>query len=127
MAQSVRAKVDAEITRHIGKWFTVRQIQEKTRVSPATLKPLIMKYARENLLKRRHVKGTARSVQFTPAAAKVATFQTMLTDFRPYRNVTGTKFGFKKGGLKQSAVTTKTKTKFSSRSKSATKKSSKRR
>lgn len=90
MSNTIRAKVDTELTRRVGTWFTVRQIQDKLRINPSTLKPLIMKYAREELLKRRHVKGTARSVEFTPAAGSETAFKTLLTSSMPYRNLTRT-------------------------------------
>ena len=89
MSMSIRAKIDAELTKHISKWFTVRQIQNKLRVAQSTLKPLIMRYARENVLRRRHIKGTARSVEFSPATGKPTTFKTMLVNMMPYRNVSG--------------------------------------
>lgn len=88
---TIRAKVDKELTNRVGKWFTVREIQEKLRINPATLKPLIMKYAREKVLVRRKVKGTARSVQFSPAANNATKFQAMLVSNMPYRN-TGTMY-----------------------------------
>ena len=87
MATTIRAKVDGELTKQVGKWFTVRQIQDKLRINPSTLKPLIMKYARESVLRRRHVKGTARSVEFSPAAANVNSFKALLERFMPYRNL----------------------------------------
>jgi DNA-binding MarR family transcriptional regulator len=90
MSLTIRAKIDRELTNRVGKWFTVRQIQDKLRVNPSTLKPLIMKYARENVLKRRKVKGTARSVQFTPAAPSKNVFATVLNRHMPYRNLTTT-------------------------------------
>ena len=93
MATSIRSKVDTELTRRVGKWFTVREIQDKLRINPSTLKPLIMKYARENVLRRRHVKGTARSVQFTPAAPSIRAFQALLVRNMPYRNLTGSRSG----------------------------------
>ncbi|MCO6431215.1 MAG: hypothetical protein J5J00_10170 [Deltaproteobacteria bacterium] len=86
MANTIRAKVDSELTRHVGKWFTVRQIQDKLRINPSTLKPLIMKYARERVLRRRHVKGTARSVEFSPAAGNTNAFKQLLVKSMPYRN-----------------------------------------
>jgi hypothetical protein len=85
MAGDIRLKVDGELTKRVGTWFTVREIQDTLRINPATLKPLLMKYARENLLKRRHVKGTARSVQFTPAAGSKTSFGALLTKTMPYR------------------------------------------
>ena len=87
--QSVRAIIDTELTRQVGKWFTVREIQDRLQVNPSTLKPLIMRYARENVLRRRSVKGTARSVQFSPASANLKKFETMLAGLMPYRNVNG--------------------------------------
>ncbi len=87
MATTIRAKVDGELTKRVGKWFTVREIQDKLCINPSTLKPLIMKYARESVLRRRHVKGTARSVEFSPAAANVNSFKAMLERFMPYRNL----------------------------------------
>ncbi|MBN8549081.1 MAG: hypothetical protein J0M12_07195 [Deltaproteobacteria bacterium] len=90
MASTIRAKVDTELTRRVGKWFTVREIQEKLRINPATLKPLLMKYARENLLRRRHVKGTARSVQFSPAANSRSSFEALISRNMPYRNFSPT-------------------------------------
>ena len=74
MATTVRSRVDSELTNRVGSWFTVREIQDKLRINPSTLKPLIMKYARESLLRRRSVRGTARSVQFSPAARNTAEF-----------------------------------------------------
>lgn len=91
MSISIRAKIDAELTKRVGKWFTVRQIQNKLRVNQSTLKPLIMRYAREHVLLRRHVKGTARSVEFSPATGSTTNFKTMLVKMMPYRNVTGRK------------------------------------
>lgn len=88
---SIRSKIDNEIARHCGGWFTVRQIQDKLKVNMATLKPLIMKYARESLLKRRKVNGTARSVQFTPASNNTTKFQAILQSRMPYREATATK------------------------------------
>jgi DNA-binding MarR family transcriptional regulator len=87
MSLTIRAKIDRELTSRVGKWFTVREIQDKLRVNPSTLKPLIMKYARENVLKRRKVKGTARSVQFTPAAPSKNVFANVLNRHMPYRNL----------------------------------------
>ena len=90
MSATIRAKVDTELSRRIGTWVTVREIQDKLHIKQATLKPLIMKYARESLLKRRHVRGTARSVQFTPAAKNASLFKNMLLDKMPYRNLLAT-------------------------------------
>lgn len=90
MASTIRSKVDTELTRRVGQWFTVRDIQNKLKINPATLKPLLMKYARENLLRRRHVKGTARSVQFSPAANSRASFEALINRNMPYRNFSPT-------------------------------------
>lgn len=84
---TIRAKVDHELTRRVGTWFTVREIQDKLKINPSTLKPLIMKYARENLLKRRQVKGTARSVEFSPAASTENSFRDLLARSMPYRAI----------------------------------------
>jgi hypothetical protein len=84
---TIRCKIDNELARRVGKWFTVRQIQDKLRINPSTLKPLIMKYARENVLRRRHVKGTARSVEFSPAANTINAFKDLLNRNMPYRNL----------------------------------------
>ena len=83
---TIRSKIDSELTRRIGTWFTVREIQDKLRVNPSTLKPLIMKYARESVLKRRSIRGTARSVEFTPAASSINNFKALLEKSMPYRN-----------------------------------------
>ena len=85
MSGDIRFRVDSELTKRVGTWFTVREIQETLKINPATLKPLLMKYARENLLRRRHVKGTARSVQFTPAAGNKNTFCALIGRNMPYR------------------------------------------
>jgi len=88
MSGDIRFRVDNELTKRVGTWFTVREIQETLRINPATLKPLLMKYARENLLRRRHVKGTARSVQFTPAAPNKNSFSALILKNMPYRQFT---------------------------------------
>ncbi len=88
-SNTVRARIDSEITRHVGKWFTVRKIQDKLKVNPATLKPLIMKYARQKLLKRRSIKGTARAVEFSPISNSTSSFQSILLAKMPYRNFRG--------------------------------------
>lgn len=88
MSGDIRFRVDSELTKRVGTWFTVREIQDTLRVNPATLKPLLMKYARENLLRRRHVKGTARSVQFTPAAPNRNSFSALIMKNMPYREFT---------------------------------------
>ncbi|MDZ4785348.1 MAG: hypothetical protein SGJ02_04645 [bacterium] len=82
---TVRAKIDSEITRRVGKWFTVRELQEKLRVENSTLKPLIMRYARDSVLVRRKVKGVARAVQFSPAAKNTKEFQALLDKYMPYK------------------------------------------
>lgn len=87
MTNTIRAKVDNELTRRVGTWFTVREIQDKLQINPSTLKPLIMKYARERVLRRRHVKGTARSVEFSPAAGSQNSFKALLVKNMPYRNL----------------------------------------
>lgn len=87
MATTIRAKVDNELTKKVGKWFTVREIQDKLKINPSTLKPLIMKYARENVLRRRKVKGTPRSVEFSPAAGSASSFKALLEKNMPYRNL----------------------------------------
>ena len=87
MATTIRCKIDTELTKKVGKWFTVREIQDKLKINPSTLKPLIMKYARENVLRRRHVKGTPRSVEFSPAASNVNSFKALLSKNMPYRNL----------------------------------------
>lgn len=91
MAMTVRAKIDTELSRLVGKWFTVRDLQDKLGVKAVTLKPLIMKYARENLLKRRAVKGSSRAVQFTPAASNLKGFMQLMAKNMPYRNLKGNK------------------------------------
>lgn len=85
MSTSIRVRIDKELTNRVGKWFTVRQIQDKLKVNPSTLKPLIMKYAREKVLVRRRIKGTARGVEFSPAANNVTKFQKVLVNNMPYR------------------------------------------
>ena len=87
MATTIRSKIDNELTSRVGKWFTVRQIQNKLRINPSTLKPLIMKYAREHVLLRRKVKGTRRSVEFSPAARNAGAFKQVLSKNMPYRNL----------------------------------------
>lgn len=98
---TIRAKVDTELTRRIGTWFTVRDIQDKLRINPSTLKPLIMKYARENVLRRRKIRGTARSVEFSPAANNHGSFKKVLIQVMPYRNFGAAKA--KSYGTKKSA------------------------
>lgn len=113
MAGDIRFKVDGELTKRVGTWFTVREIQDTLKINPATLKPLLMKYARENLLKRRHVKGTARSVQFTPAAGSKTSFGALIMKTMPYRKfaqpagvkaTTAKKTATKKGAAKSRTI-----------------------
>lgn len=85
---TIRARVDTELTRRIGTWFTVRDIQRKLRINPSTLKPLIMKYARERVLRRRRITGTARSVEFTPAVTNSKAFCNLIVHAMPYREIT---------------------------------------
>ena len=103
MATSIRAKIDAELTKHVGKWFTVRQIQNRLAVEQSTLKPLIMRYARENVLRRRHIKGTARSVEFSPASGNTSKFKNMLVNLMPYRNVTAKGTAARKAAARRAA------------------------
>lgn len=112
MAGDIRMMVDTELSKRVGTWFTVRDIQDTLRINPATLKPLLMKYARENLLRRRHVKGTARSVQFTPAAPNKNSFSALITKNMPYRKfvipptgkLTAKKFAAKPMPMKKAAT-----------------------
>lgn len=83
---SIRGKIDNELSKKAGRWFTVREIQDRLQLNPATLKPLIMRYAREGMLKRRHVKGTSRSVEFSPAATNPSAFKQLLMRKMPYRS-----------------------------------------
>ncbi|NMC62968.1 MAG: hypothetical protein GYA55_07340 [SAR324 cluster bacterium] len=99
---TIRARIDTELTRRVGTWFTVREIQKKLRVNPATLKPLIMKYAREKVLKRRRVTGTSRSVEFTPNANNQKAFQKLVVCKTPYRDITSVRSASKKTGVKKS-------------------------
>ena len=82
---SIRSRIDTELTRRVGEWFTVREIQDKLRVNPSTLKPLIMKYARERVLRRRRISGTARSVEFSPNAQTPSSFEKLMIRHMPYR------------------------------------------
>ncbi len=109
MNTTIRSKVDRELTSRVGKWFTVRDIQDKLRINPSTLKPLIMKYARERVLVRRKIKGTARSVEFSPAAKSATSFHQVLVRHMPYRNL--------------SAAGSKTKNRASTRSRTTSRKS----
>ena len=86
MMTTIRSQVDEELTRRVGTWFTVRQIQDRLRINPSTLKPLIMKYARDRVLRRRKVKGTARSVEFSPSVGSTNRFKKLLVDNMPYRS-----------------------------------------
>lgn len=118
---TVRGKIDSEITKRVGSWFTVRDLQEKLRVENSTLKPLIMRYARDQILRRRKVKGEARSVQFSPAAGSTKEFQALMNQYMPYKT------NGKKIIAKVSAKSSKTSAmKTSAKSKSSTKKSSSR-
>lgn len=131
MAITIRAKVDNELTNRVGSWFTVREIQDKLRINPSTLKPLIMKYARERLLRRRQVRGTARSVQFSPAARNANEFKKLLVNSMPYRNLGGTspaatatsKKSAAKGGSRKSTPATKRKATRTTPKQSTSKKS----
>lgn len=82
---TVRSKIDSEITKRVGSWFTVRELQSKLRVSNSTLKPLIMRYARDQILRRRRVKGVARAVEFSPAARNIKEFQSIMDQYMPYK------------------------------------------
>ncbi len=86
MMATVRGQIDGELTKRVGQWFTVREIQDRLRVNPATLKPLIMRYARESVLKRRRVRGATRAVQFSPAVRNRSEFKKLLDGAIPYRN-----------------------------------------
>ena len=124
MGMTIRAKVDSELTRRVGTWFTVRQIQDKLRINPSTLKPLIMKYARESVLRRRHVKGTARSVEFSPAAGSSKNFSQLLVKHMPYRNLMGSEMSA--ASKKRSSSSSKKSSTKKSSSKSSSRKSSRR-
>lgn len=124
-SNTIRAKVDSELLKRVGRWFTVREIQDRLRINPATLKPLIMKYARENVLKRRHVKGTARSVEFTPAAPSTVAFQTLLMSVMPYRSRVARMAAVKKMTKVTTPTKTTTKTPTKTAKKAAPKKSTK--
>lgn len=115
MNTTIRSKVDRELTSRVGKWFTVRDIQDKLRINPSTLKPLIMKYARERVLVRRKVKGTARSVEFSPAAKSATAFHQVLVKHMPYRNLTAA------GSKSKNRSTTRSKTTTSRKVTSKTK------
>jgi len=82
---TVRGKIDSAITKQVGKWFTVRDLQQKLKVENSTLKPLIMRYARDQILVRRKVKGEARAVQFSPAAKTVKEFENLMNQYMPYK------------------------------------------
>ena len=115
MSTTIRAKIDGELTRRVGKWFTVREIQDKLSVNPATLKPLIMKYAREHLLRRRRIKGTARGVEFSPSANSIGVFQKALTNHMPYRNFSAKSKSSKTGVAKKTTSSKKSSRKTSKR------------
>lgn len=115
MGTTIRAKIDGELTRRVGKWFTVREIQDRLKINPSTLKPLIMKYAREKVLRRRHVKGTARSVQFSPAASSTNAFKEILVRNMPYRNLNAAAGRSSKSPSKSKKSSSKKSSKRSSR------------
>ncbi len=130
---TVRGKIDSEITKRVGSWFTVRDLQEKLRVENSTLKPLIMRYARDQILRRRKVKGEARSVQFSPAAGSTKEFQALMNQYMPYKTngkkimakVSSSKKLSTKSSSKSAAKMTKSSSKkSSSRPAKASKKSS---
>lgn len=123
MSTTIRSKVDNELLKRVGSWFSVREIQDTLRINPATLKPLIMKYAREELLKRRHIKGTARSVQFSPAAKNVNDFKKLISSLMPYRPIVTGKAATKSAKTELSAKKSSA-VKAVSAKKSVTKKSS---
>jgi len=106
---TIRAKVDTELARRVGTWFTVREIQDKLKINPSTLKPLMMKYARENVLRRRQVKGTARSVEFSPAAQSPTAFQTLLLEAMPYRSAVTVREAVRATSLKAAGKKSKAK------------------
>ncbi|MBX7138709.1 MAG: hypothetical protein K1X83_12065 [Oligoflexia bacterium] len=107
MKTSIRARIDKELTSKVGKWFTVREIQRKLGINPATLKPLIMKYAREKVLVRRRIRGTARAVEFSPAARNAAKFRSVLTDFMPYRSPSETRSKTRSMGRSKSKLSSR--------------------
>jgi hypothetical protein len=113
---TIRAKVDTELTNRVGKWFTVREIQDKLKVKSSTLKPLIMKYAREKLLRRRSIRGTARSVEFSPITTNAKNFSSLLKNKMPYRNLGGSKTTRLSAAKKSSTRTTAKKSKTSKKS-----------
>jgi hypothetical protein len=82
---TVRGKIDSAITKQVGKWFTVSDLQAKLKVENSTLKPLIMRYARDQILVRRKVKGEARAVQFSPAAKSTKEFEILMANYMPYK------------------------------------------
>lgn len=82
---TVRGKIDSAITKQVGKWFTVSDLQAKLKVENSTLKPLIMRYARDQILVRRKVKGESRAVQFSPAAKSTKEFETLMANYMPYK------------------------------------------
>lgn len=82
---TVRGKIDSAITKQVGKWFTVSDLQSKLKVENSTLKPLIMRYARDQILVRRKVKGEARAVQFSPAAKSIKEFENLMANYMPYK------------------------------------------
>jgi hypothetical protein len=120
---TVRGKIDSEITKNVGKWFSVSDLQKKLKVENSTLKPLIMRYARDQILVRRKVKGEARAVQFSPAAKNVKEFQNLMNQYMPYK--TSGKKIVSKNAKSSNATSLKTSSKSvkSSSAKSSSKKS----
>jgi hypothetical protein len=117
---TVRGKIDSAITKQVGKWFTVRDLQQKLKVENSTLKPLIMRYARDQILVRRKVKGEARAVQFSPAAKSVKEFENLMNQYMPYKTsgkkiVAASSKASKKSSSKSSAKSSKSTSKKSSK------------
>ncbi len=127
---TVRGKIDSAITKQVGKWFTVRDLQEKLEVENSTLKPLIMRYARDQILVRRKVKGEARAVQFSPAAKSVKEFENLMNQYMPYKTSgkkivsAASKNAASKNSKKGSEKSTSKSSKKNSSSKSSSSKSS---
>ena len=127
---TVRGKIDSEITKNVGKWFSVSDLQKKLKVENSTLKPLIMRYARDQILVRRKVKGEARAVQFSPAAKNVKEFQNLMNQYMPYKTsgkkiVSKNAQSSKTASSKASSKSLKSSSKKSSSKKSSSKVSSK--
>jgi ABC-type antimicrobial peptide transport system permease subunit len=132
---TVRGKIDSEITKNVGKWFSVSDLQKKLKVENSTLKPLIMRYARDQILVRRKVKGEARAVQFSPAAKNVKEFQNLMNQYMPYKtsgkkivskNAQSSKTASSKASSKSLKSSSKKSSSKVSSKKSSSKKSSKR-